>query len=656
MLKRLFNYYVVLKTSWLILVFQLIGYFAFIGFQQGQDILRSISLTADDPSLSRHAWFFLIGVLWWSWQSWRAARINLHIKHLHFWQYHSRYALTAQVLIPRILGILPILLAALAIYQAKEGFDLLVFVFINSSFWLFMFYYFRKDITLFLRTKLSWIHGIIPDYVLNKNEAYPGKFIWDKHWKWIFVRIVLVVMLFLAVISFPVEFPRLIGAAAIVSSALGSWLVVVSLINLLEVRIKFPLAFTLIVCALAFSFFNNNHVVRLGSNQTHARPEVGNYFNDWVDQRLSGDDTLTVYLISAEGGGIRSAYWTASVLAYMSESDPQFARNTFAMNGISGGALGIATYQSLLTTPQANMLPDTRTFLKKDYLAPVTGALSYPDILQKILPFPVESFDRSNALEDAWEKSWADVVVDSVSNPFHDPFTSRFKLNPRQKYAPVIIFTGTRAEDGHRVLMSNARLNRGFPYAHDLMDAVQGDDISLAEVVGLSSRFPFLTPPASILDTTDQVWGHVVDGGYFENVGITTLMDVYDLIRDEVKRRSLPVQFKLLLVQNTTDMEPTVIHGLHELVAPIRTVANVWVNNGKFNVSHIGRFALQGSDEIVPIRLDRKPDDGIPLGWYLSGEATNNMDIQLRNKVDFIKEILHGGSWKVASAPVEENQ
>ena len=37
MLKRLFNYYVVLKTSWLILVFQLIGFFAFIGFDGNMD-------------------------------------------------------------------------------------------------------------------------------------------------------------------------------------------------------------------------------------------------------------------------------------------------------------------------------------------------------------------------------------------------------------------------------------------------------------------------------------------------------------------------------------------------------------------------------------------------------------------------------------------
>lgn len=663
MLKRLFNYYVVVKTSWLILVFQLIGYLAFVGFQQGQDILRSVSLTADDSDLNRHAWFFLLGVLWWSWQSWRAARINLHLKHLHFWKYHSRYALTAQVLVPRILGVTPVLLAAFAMYQAKGGYDLLVFVFVNSAFWLFAFYYFRKDITVFLRSKLRWIQGVIPDYVLNKNAAYPGKFIWDKHWKWIFVRIVLVVVLFLAVISYPVDFSRVIGAAAIVSSALGSWLVVVSLVNILEVRIKFPLSFTLIICALIFSFFNNNHMVSLGSNQPHERPEVGEYFNHWAQARIGKNsaDSLTVYLISAEGGGIRSAYWTASVLAYMAESNPGFVMNTFAMNGISGGSLGIATYQSMLSQrevsrKEVSMLPATRDFLRKDYLAPLTGALSYPDILQKILPFPVERFDRSNALETAWIESWNDVVSDSGSNPFGSQFTQRFPLKNKDPQMPIMIFTGTRAEDGHRVLMSNAHLKDGFSHAHDLMAAVCGDNVSLAEVVSLSSRFPFLTPPASILDSNNRIWGHVVDGGYFENVGITTLMDVYDIIRNEARKHGLPVKFKLLLIQNTTDMKPSVIRGLHEIVAPIRTVSNVWINNGKFNVDHISRFALDGADEIIPIRLDRKPDDGIPLGWYLSEEATNNMDLQLRNKMDFISDLFHNHRQNVVAEKAEQNQ
>ena len=179
-----------------------------------------------------------------------------------------------------------------------------------------------------------------------------------------------------------------------------------------------------------------------------------------------------------------------------------------------------------------------------------------------------------------------------------------------------------------------------FQYAHDVLSECEKDGLSTAQAVGLSSRFPFLTPPAMVLDKNQDVWGHVVDGGYFENVGITTVMDVYEVLRESIKKNEYPVKLVILLIQNTNDVQPKPILGLHEISVPLRTVTNVWVNNGKFNTAHIGRFALENGDFIESIRLDRRPDDGIPLGWYLSDEAADYIDGQVEVKMNQIDRMM----------------
>src|SRR5262249_34991230 len=50
-------------------------------------------------------------------------------------------------------------------------------------------------------------------------------------------------------------------------------------------------------------------------------------------------------LISAEGGGIRAAYWTAVSLEELSEARKMpLLKNTDILSGVSGGSLGVATF------------------------------------------------------------------------------------------------------------------------------------------------------------------------------------------------------------------------------------------------------------------------------------------------------------------------
>jgi len=69
----------------------------------------------------------------------------------------------------------------------------------------------------------------------------------------------------------------------------------------------------------------------------------------------------------------------------------------------------------------------------------------------------------------------------------------------------------------------------------DLPDTRNGDDVRLSTTAMLSARFPVVSPAGTIRAKGDdgEDGDRVVDGGYFENAGLTTALDVARALRDE---------------------------------------------------------------------------------------------------------------------------
>jgi len=55
-----------------------------------------------------------------------------------------------------------------------------------------------------------------------------------------------------------------------------------------------------------------------------------------------------VFIVSAEGGGIRAAFWTAGLLCAIQDEEPGFANHVLGISGVSGGSLGAATFAALV--------------------------------------------------------------------------------------------------------------------------------------------------------------------------------------------------------------------------------------------------------------------------------------------------------------------
>ena len=80
------------------------------------------------------------------------------------------------------------------------------------------------------------------------------------------------------------------------------------------------------------------------AHQAPERPQLANHFEQWRAQ-LPKPDESPVFFVAAAGGGLRAAYWTATMLAAADDHTcGEFGRHVYAYSGVSGGSLGIAAY------------------------------------------------------------------------------------------------------------------------------------------------------------------------------------------------------------------------------------------------------------------------------------------------------------------------
>src|SRR5439155_25053767 len=155
------------------------------------------------------------------------------------------------------------------------------------------------------------------------------------------------VLLALFVVS-PVWLPQGIGTLAIVLFAWSAWLVFGNFVLTCMPRMNHAptLFLVLFVWAVAISSCNDNHRVReagVGASAVAREPELSRHFEKWIASRERARDPKRRYpvvIVAAEGGGIRAAYWTATLLAAIQEREPSFGRHGYAISCVSGGSVG----------------------------------------------------------------------------------------------------------------------------------------------------------------------------------------------------------------------------------------------------------------------------------------------------------------------------
>lgn len=361
--------------------------------------------------------------------------------------------------------------------------------------------------------------------------------------------------------------PQRLGPIALVLGWAAAILVLAFPFTFLAQATRVPYFAGMLIAALAFSAFdlNDNHTLRYidgtlnGVRKSDPASKVPNRFNtsldfeQWLTSRpdLDAYDHYPVFVIATEGGGLRAAYVAATVLGAIQDTCPAFAQHVFAISSVSGGSVGAAAFgaaaadlaaqQNGQAPPDApatfrpcylnGAAPDVfRTRMRgvtgADLLSPLLAGLLFPDALQRILPVPINQFDRArgieHALEDAWAKGCEGCRADRMAAPLGELFTSE----KTGAMVPHLIFNATEVGTGTATVASTAYVNlfQGFETGgsggevNQLRGPFEPDhELALSTAALLSARFPYLTPAARL--TNGQYDSRFVDGGYFENSG-----------------------------------------------------------------------------------------------------------------------------------------
>src|SRR5262249_8996055 len=117
-------------------------------------------------------------------------------------------------------------------------------------------------------------------------------------------------------------------------------------------------------------------------------------------------------------------------------------------------------------------------------------------------------------------------------------------------------------------------------------DHVPNKDVPMSTAVVLSARFPYVTPAAHYLQAggSGLQSRRLVDGGYFDNTGVETWLDLIRFLESIVKEERLADKYNfagvrfILLSISAMAAEPSnsAPQGLAELMSPIRTMLASW--------------------------------------------------------------------------------
>jgi len=399
-------------------------------------------------------------------------------------------------------------------------------------------------------------------------------------------------------------------------------------------------------------------------------------------------------MVAASGGGVRAEFWTALVLTCIIETnatdddvcgqplDPTADHDTlvarrralFALSGASGGSVGLLDYVAQVGDQWSNgngamtavPLDSVDAYAGADFLAAPIATYLFDDLFDSFLR-PTHGVDRAQVLERAWERAW----------PSGSMMTKGFYTHQATGDQPFLLMNGTNVEDACRVLVSaiktqveqDARFcsrdgelpappgqepphdaaSSTIDHANQLCDTC---DIRFSTAALASARFPFVSPAGRVDDAGGGTTIDVVDGGYRDNSGASTLVDLWPSIAaaatDTFGSSGECVRPIFLQIDNgyaATATATSAPVNLNQVLVPLQTQRNI--ENAIENAARQRSQLLQLADGSVAdwfqITTVATPGTSAPLGWVLSSEAKEQLHRQLQlNAVTIakIRELL----------------
>jgi hypothetical protein len=336
--------------------------------------------------------------------------------------------------------------------------------------------------------------------------------------------------------------------------------------------------------------------------------------------RVSSDDQPLV-VVTATGGGIQAAEWTAQVMARLEKDfreDKQLNGyllhdHLLLASGVSGGSEGLMPYLLEYTEPQGTAFPANDDLRDRLTIGPgcssleaVAWGLEYYDLqrLALTLRFPilqsaqdsptdpatVVAPDRTWALSRAFNRNLNDIQCGAPPSPPNAPNGETITLGQAAKNLsngtmPAFTLNTTVAETGGRFLLSNYMVpsavdtvppNTEFLPAESFLQAYAQDpccangphgqklyaDLPLSTAARMSATFPVVSSATRVPRQYARDASHFLDGGYYDNDGTASAIEfLYSVMNQRVANKTQaakPLKILLVEIRDGDDLDPHV--------------------------------------------------------------------------------------------------
>jgi hypothetical protein len=404
-----------------------------------------------------------------------------------------------------------------------------------------------------------------------------------------------------------------------------------------------------------------------------------------IEENKSGQP-YPIILVSGEGGGSRAGLWfSQNLINFDWDTKGTFRNHIFSVSTVSGSSVGLSTVFTFWDKTRnainidTNWLDFPATVYANNYVGSSIRGLLLTDLYKSLGPgnwvkdrnaiLQHEEADATaravlkvNGIED-----WNHVrIPDSGMTLKKDFMYFFYEKNGDQlqyrKNTPIALINTCRSNDGRRGIFSSIKLGEvyfneaidiaGYMYEDSICNSngvakCKGikKNISLGQACNTSELFPFFSAPAYI----DSL-GSFVDGGYHENSGLKSTLDIYLQLRKRLENDKLDGKYMIyiLYLKNGSGekqlykkmpSEPVLLQPLHALFSqPFEGSASYFEEKARV-IGYLDSFAT-----FIPINLNPR----ILVDSTKPAEVKNTRAQKVESEIlqDLINDIRDNGNGK----------
>lgn len=406
-----------------------------------------------------------------------------------------------------------------------------------------------------------------------------------------------------------------------------------------------------------------------------------------IEANTSGEP-YPIILIAGEGGGSRAGLWLSqNLINFDFDTKGKFRDHIFSISTVSGSSVGLSTVFTFWDNTRGGGPIDTcwqylpGKVFENNYVGSSVRGLLLTDLFKSLVPPKLKQwkYDRNNTLQEEEAVKTAQAVeeitkgtsrelkAESAMTLRRDLMYFFYEKNGDKvryrKKTPITLINTCRSNDGRRGIFSSIRLSETFfndaidvaGYLYE--DSVCTDlgvrqclsrkkPISLGQACNTSELFPIFSAPVYI----DSL-GSFVDGGYHENSGLKSTLDIYQHLMVEMKNAKPEKAYKIYILylkngSGEKNLYPSMRSGL-PLMQPVSALYNQPFVGSASYFEEKARFLtfIDPNVEFIPITLN----PNVIVNADLSGVTKDDLKKKLEPEIlkDLINETIQREDGKI---------